>query len=234
MPGRGTRLKGHADAIALLANLRASGMDARLWMPGALQDGREAYLAELEDLAHAAEVEDAVALTETTDDIAGAYAASDLVLQLSRKPESFGRTVIEALSVGRPVLGWAHGGVGELLRELQPQGAVPPSTWLLGERSANLLAHPPVPPATMPARVSTGRHAGGDVGVVSITGGRMSARPGQRLALGAGWVLASSRCGRARVAEAVLMLGATAVEVCSAVVRFRGSAAARALARRGR
>jgi len=33
--------------------------------------------------------------------------------------------VIEALSVGRPVLGWAHGGVGELLDELQPAGAVP-------------------------------------------------------------------------------------------------------------
>ncbi len=150
MPGRGTRLKGHADAIALLANLRASGIDARLWMPGALQDGREAYLAELEDLAQAAEVEDAVAITETTDDIAEAYAASDLVLQLSRKPESFGRTVIEALSVGRPVLGWAHGGVGELLQALQPAGALAPFDMAaLASAARNLLAHPPVPAATM-------------------------------------------------------------------------------------
>ena len=152
MPGRGTRLKGHADAIALLANLRASGMDARLWMPGALQDGREAYLAELEDLAQAAGVEDAVAITETTDDIAEAYAASDIVLQLSRKPESFGRTVIEALSVGRPVLGWAHGGVGELLQGLQPEGAVTPFDMAsLASAARSLLAHPPVPAATMQA-----------------------------------------------------------------------------------
>ena len=57
----------------------------------------------------------AVAFTAPTDAIARAYAASDLVLQLSRKPEAFGRTVVEALSVGRPVLGWAHGGVGDLL-----------------------------------------------------------------------------------------------------------------------
>ena len=35
LPGRGTRLKGHADAIGLLARLRAGGQDARLWMPGA-------------------------------------------------------------------------------------------------------------------------------------------------------------------------------------------------------
>ena len=150
MPGRGTRLKGHADAIALLANLRAAGIDARLWMPGAVQEGREAYLSELEDLAQAAGVEDAVALTEATDDIAGAYAASDLVLQLSRKPEAFGRTVIEALSVGRPVLGWAHGGVGELLGELQPGGAVPPFDMAgLANAARSLLAHPPTPAARM-------------------------------------------------------------------------------------
>ena len=151
LPGRGTRLKGHADAIAMLANLRASGLDARLWMPGVVQAGRQDYLAELEGLASHAGVADALALTEATDAIAEAYAACDLVLQLSRKPEAFGRTVIEALSVGRPVLGWAHGGVGELLRELQPQGAVAAfdSVQLLA-RAGQLLRDPPSPPSTMP------------------------------------------------------------------------------------
>lgn len=124
LPGRGTRLKGHADALALLAALRADGLDARLWMPGALQDGRERYTGELQALAQALGVEAAVALSPPTAAIARAYAASDVVLQLSRKPESFGRTVVEALSVGRPVVGWDHGGVGELLRQLQPAGAV--------------------------------------------------------------------------------------------------------------
>src|SRR5690606_2954171 len=54
LPGRGTRLKGHADAIALLAALRADGPDARLWMPGVLQAGREGYADELRALARAA------------------------------------------------------------------------------------------------------------------------------------------------------------------------------------
>ena len=124
LPGRGTRLKGHADALDLLARLRADGLDARLWMPGAREATRADYVAELESHAAGLGIADALAITPPTAAIAAAYAASDLVLQLSRKPESFGRTVIEALSVGRPVLGWAHGGVGELLRELQPQGAV--------------------------------------------------------------------------------------------------------------
>jgi glycosyltransferase involved in cell wall biosynthesis len=44
---------------------------------------------------------------------------------LSTKPESFGRTVLEALSMGVPVVGYAHGGVGEQLTRLYPQGCVP-------------------------------------------------------------------------------------------------------------
>lgn len=152
LPGRGTRLKGHADAIALLAALRTEGLDARLWMPGAREPGREAYVRELEAEAQRVGVASALAMTAPTAAIAEAYAAADLVLQVSRKPESFGRTVIEALSVGRPVVGWDHGGVGELLRTLQPAGAV--STFdtdaLQATARALLSAGPAV---TMPQRL---------------------------------------------------------------------------------
>ncbi|MDQ3228427.1 MAG: glycosyltransferase [Pseudomonadota bacterium] len=151
LPGRGTRLKGHADALALLAALRRDGIDARLWMPGTRESGRERYVAELEHHAVSLGVSDALAITPPIAHIAEAYAACDLVLQLSRKPEAFGRTVIEALSVGRPVLGWAHGGVGELLHELQPQGAVPPfDADALVVTAKAFLTQPPSPPATMP------------------------------------------------------------------------------------
>ncbi|MFT3761249.1 MAG: glycosyltransferase [Pseudoxanthomonas sp.] len=151
LPGRGTRLKGHADALRLLAGLRRAGDDARLWLPGARERGREDYIAEMENEAAMLDVADAIAFTPPTARIAEAYAASDLVLQLSRKPEAFGRTVIEALSVGRPVLGWAHGGVGELLAELQPPGAVAPIDEAALLRAArSLLAQAPPPLATMP------------------------------------------------------------------------------------
>ena len=151
LPGRGTRLKGHADALALLSRLRNQGIDARLWMPGAREEGRERYIEELEAVAAAAGVREALAITPPTAAIAAAYAASDLVLQLSHKPEAFGRTVIEALSVGRPVLGWAHGGVGELLEELQPQGAVAPfDAQALHRVAGELIARPPPLPGTMP------------------------------------------------------------------------------------
>ncbi|MBB5864656.1 glycosyltransferase family 4 protein [Xanthomonas sp. 3058] len=151
LPGRGTRLKGHADGLQLLADVRAAGVPAWLWLPGAREPGREAYVRELEAEAARLGVADAVAFTEPTARIAEAYAASDLVLQLSRKPEAFGRTVVEALSVGRPVLGWAHGGVGELLAELQPGGAVPAfDANALRTQALALLQQAPTPPAVLP------------------------------------------------------------------------------------
>jgi glycosyltransferase involved in cell wall biosynthesis len=124
LPGRGTRLKGHADAIALVAGLRERGIDARLLLLGIAERGREAYLREMQQLAETRGVADIVVFSPPRNDVRDVFAVSDLVLQLSNKPESFGRTVIEALSLCRPVLGYAHGGVGELLAELYPAGRV--------------------------------------------------------------------------------------------------------------
>ena len=152
LPGRGTRLKGHAQAIELLAGLHAAGQSgARLWMPGLVEAGREDYLAGLMAQARQLQVGDAVVASVATDRIAQAYAGADLVLQLSSKPEAFGRTVVEALAVGCPVLGWDHGGAGELLAQLQPAGrvAVGDMPGLLARAQA-LLAAPPLPPATIP------------------------------------------------------------------------------------
>ena len=148
LPGRGTRLKGHHDAINLLADLKQRGIEARLLLLGVIEPGREDYVAELRQLIRSRGVHDQVVLTEPREDIRDIYAMSTLILQLSIKPESFGRTVIEALSLCRPVLGYAHGGVGELLAELYPAGRVPlGDREKLAERAAELLrVAPPISP----------------------------------------------------------------------------------------
>jgi glycosyltransferase involved in cell wall biosynthesis len=144
LPGRGTRLKGHADAIELVAELKERGIPTRLMLLGARQQGREAYVAELERLARERGVADWIAISAQRDDARDIYAISSLVLQLSNKPESFGRTVVEALSLCRPVLGYDHGGVGELLADLYPAGRVPPGDRRrLAERAAELLRAAP-------------------------------------------------------------------------------------------
>ena len=125
LPARGTRLKGHHDAIALVARLKDTH-DVGLLLLGAAEAGRERYLEELRRLARRLGVEDRVACSAPRGDVRDIFALSALVLQLSRQAEAFGRTVVEALSLGVPVLGYARGGVGELLAELFPEGRTPP------------------------------------------------------------------------------------------------------------
>ena len=147
LPGRGTRLKGHHDAIQLLSELVSRGFDARLLLLGAREPGREAYIAELQQLTLQRGVADRVVISAPRNDVREIYAISNLVLQLSNQPESFGRTVIEAIALCRPVLGYAHGGVGELLAELYPEGRVPPGDMTrLIERAAELLRLAPSVP----------------------------------------------------------------------------------------
>lgn len=161
LPGRGTRLKGHAQAIGLLARLahgraqapdNGRGMDCALVLLGADEPGRRSYLDGLRRQAAELGVGDRLVITPPRSDVREVMAVSDLVLQLSGRPEAFGRTVIEALALGRPVLGWAHGGVAELLARLFPQGAVAPGDMAaLQQQARHLLALPlPLPACVLP------------------------------------------------------------------------------------
>lgn len=147
LPGRGTRLKGHAEAIGLLARVRAAGIDARLLLLGVTEGRRQGYLSELRQVAREHGVFPQVVFSATRGDVREVYSVSDVVLQLSTRPESFGRVVAEALLVGRPVLGYDHGGVGELLRQLYPAGLAPPRDLdAAADRAVALLNAPPAVP----------------------------------------------------------------------------------------
>ena len=146
LPARATRLKSHIVALNLLAALRPRLGDVRLCCLGAAQAGRERYLEELKRHAEALGLTEFVEFTRPVEAMANAYAASDLVLQLSSKPEAFGRTVLEALSIGKPVVGWNLGGVGENLQRHFPQGLVEPfDETALSASAENILKNKIVP-----------------------------------------------------------------------------------------
>ncbi len=130
LAGRGTRLKGHSDALHLLANLRQHGVDAALFFAGIVEAERSAYLSEIKQLCADLDLTNVTVFSASRTDLPALYAHAALVLQLSNRPESFGRTVAEALLCGAPVLGFDHGGVGEQLRAAFPAGLVP-----LGDRA---------------------------------------------------------------------------------------------------
>ena len=124
LPGRLTRLKGHHDFISLVARLVGEGLDVAGLIVGGEDPKRPGYAKEILERVQAEGLGERIVFTGHRSDAREIYAVSDCVLSLSSTPESFGRTVLEPLAMGRPVVGYAHGGVAEILAELFPHGAV--------------------------------------------------------------------------------------------------------------
>jgi Glycosyltransferase len=125
LPGRLTRLKGQAVFIDLIDHLvNQLDLPVHGLIVGGEDPKRAGYAQELYTAVESRQLTNAITFTGARDDIRDIFSESDLVLSLSTQPESFGRTVLEALSLGRPVVGYDHGGVSDILAELYPSGAV--------------------------------------------------------------------------------------------------------------
>ncbi len=126
LPGRITRLKGHETFMTLISALKARGLPVHGLIVGGVEEKKKPYLTELEARVTSLGLTQDISFTGLRSDIREVFSQCQLVLSLSTKPETFGRTVLEALSLGVPAAGWERGGVGEILRALYPAGALTP------------------------------------------------------------------------------------------------------------
>ena len=126
LPGRITRWKGHADFIGIVGVLKQSGADVHGLVAGGADPRRRSFLKELKQLTARRGLEHDITFLGTRTDLREVMCISDVVLSLANVPEAFGRTALEALSLGRPVVAYDHGGASEVLEELQPDGLVEP------------------------------------------------------------------------------------------------------------
>lgn len=124
LPGRITRLKGHDAFLDLIAALRRDGVNVHGLIVGGAEAKKQAYLSELQQAVATRGLNADISFTGHRSDIREILAVSDIAYSLSTKPESFGRTTLEALSLGTPVIGWDQGGVGEILAHVFPAGRV--------------------------------------------------------------------------------------------------------------
>lgn len=124
LAGRLTRLKGHQEALLALETVLAAGVDAHLLLVGGEDPRRAAYAAELRQAVAQKKLGDRVTFTGHRADIREVLSVSSAVVSCSTKPETFGLSVLEAIRLGVPVVGYDHGGVGEVLAEVYPQGRV--------------------------------------------------------------------------------------------------------------
>jgi glycosyltransferase involved in cell wall biosynthesis len=105
--------------------LKKSGQPVCGLIAGNTHPKKQAYLNELQQQAKVLGISEDIIFLGHRSDLRELMAISDIIMALSQQPESFGRTALEALALGKPVIGYDCGGVGELLTKFFPQGAVP-------------------------------------------------------------------------------------------------------------
>ncbi len=124
MPARLTRLKGHA--VLLKALTRLDRQDIRCLIVGSNQ-GRTGYRRELEAMIDKLKLQSVVHITDHCDDMAAAYKLSDVVVNASTDPEGFGRVIVEAQALGRPVIASDIGGPRETVIDGETGWLTPPN-----------------------------------------------------------------------------------------------------------
>src|SRR5271154_4202583 len=129
LPGRLTRWKGGLDFIAAIAAL--GRRDICCLLVGTEQ--RRGFRRELEAAIERHGVGGLFRIVEECRDMPAAYMLADVVVSASTDPEGFGRIIVEAQAMGRPVIATDHGGARETI--------VPGTTgWLVPARDPAALA----------------------------------------------------------------------------------------------
>jgi len=108
LPGRLTRLKGQELFLKSLLHVQHSAYQAVL--VGDTKDN-PGYTAELSEFIEKNSLTGKARLVGHCNDMPAAFTLADIVLSTSSlEPEAFGRTTVEAMAMGKPVIATAHGG----------------------------------------------------------------------------------------------------------------------------
>lgn len=126
LPARLTRWKGQNDFIEIISKLNKRGVNVHGLIVGGIDKRKQQYLRELQSLVKKNNIENCITFTDHRDDIKNIISISDIVLSLAKTPEAFGRTSLEAISLGIPVVAYDHGGAKEILENLFPEGRTEP------------------------------------------------------------------------------------------------------------
>ncbi len=125
--GRVSSLKGVDVLIRAVAELKDAMPNLVGLIVGGPQKNQENYMESLHTLAAELGVTDRIIFAGSQKKIPEIDALADVVCSCNvRKPESFGRTVAEALALNTPVIAAAHGGVLDIVRDGVDGFLVPP------------------------------------------------------------------------------------------------------------
>ena len=110
LPGRLSRWKGHDVLIEAMRFVRTQGVVCVFAGP---LDARDGYVGELRRRAAQLGIADRIGFVDRCDDMPAGLLLAEIVVNASTAPEGFGRTIIEAQAMRRPVIVTDHGGAAE-------------------------------------------------------------------------------------------------------------------------
>lgn len=124
LAGRLAPIKGHITFLHLIKELAPEHPNIHGLIIGGAEPARANYELELKQLVVQMELTNHISFTGHRDDMAEVLTQCHLLFSLRTTPEAFGRSTLEPLRIGKPVIGWNEGGVGEILNEIYPFGTV--------------------------------------------------------------------------------------------------------------
>lgn len=115
--GRITQLKDYETFIKAISLVKKEIPNIVGLIVGGVRSDKEDYLNSLKRLIKELNLEENIIFTGSQSKIEQIYALSDVVISSSKKPESFGRAVAEAICMNKPVIATNHGGVKDIIIE---------------------------------------------------------------------------------------------------------------------
>lgn len=115
--GRVTQLKDYETFIKAIMLVKKEIPNIVGLIVGGVRSDKEDYLNSLKSLIKELNLEENIIFTGSQSKIEQIYALSDVVISSSKKPESFGRAVAEAICMNKPVIATNHGGVKDIIIE---------------------------------------------------------------------------------------------------------------------
>lgn len=129
LPGAISPLHGLEDLVPILNTLLHQGIPTHAYIAGDARKADPLYTEQLKSKFAAANLTEHISWIGARPDLREVLCACDITLSLTRKPATYDRPVLEALALGRPVVGYDHGVVGELLETFLPEGRVAPGDY---------------------------------------------------------------------------------------------------------
>jgi glycosyltransferase involved in cell wall biosynthesis len=121
LPGRLSRWKGHLVLIEAMVHLNRPAVQCLL-----VGSGSPSYRKAIALAISRARAPGNFRILDNCNDMAAAYKLADVVISPATEPEGFGRVIVEAQAMGRPVVATAHGGALETVLDKKTGWLVPP------------------------------------------------------------------------------------------------------------